>query len=186
MKVILGLGNPEPRYDGTRHNIGFWFVDRLAGNASWKSSSKFQSLTAEVTMADQKVLLVKPQTYYNQVGQSARAVADFYKLPSHNILVVHDDLALPVGTLRLREKGSDGGNNGIKSLNAHLGPEYARLRIGIANQQQSSRDNANFVLSKLSQSELDTLETIETQMRDIVEKFVADKHLTTTYTHRAD
>src|SRR5690606_14619185 len=114
---------------GTRHNIGY-----MAGNTFAKEQKvtfaekpKFRAYIAEATIENEKVLLVKPTTFYNNVGESARALIDFYKLtPSEDFLVIHDDLALPFGTIRVRKKGSDAGNNGIKSLNAHTGSDYAR------------------------------------------------------------
>src|SRR5690606_4917845 len=112
---------------------------------------------AEATVNGQKVLLAKPTTYYNLTGQSAQQIASFYKLPPRDILVIHDDLALPIGTLRVRDSGSDAGNNGIKSLNAHLGPDFTRLRVGIANQHQDRQASASFVLSPFSKSEQDII-----------------------------
>lgn len=156
MKCIIGLGNPEARYDGTRHNVGFAVLDEYARQqgCSWKESKRFKGLVAELP---DRTLLVKPTTYYNLVGESARAVADFYKLSPENILVVHDELALPFGTLRTRERGSAAGNNGIKSLNAHLGPNYNRLRIGTYSQLKDRADASDFVLAAFSADERDTL-----------------------------
>ncbi|MEP6710637.1 MAG: aminoacyl-tRNA hydrolase, partial [Candidatus Saccharibacteria bacterium] len=134
MKLIFAQGNPGDQYNTTRHNVGFAILDALAKKfeASFTSKPKFFADIAELNIEGEKILLVKPATFYNETGKSARALVDFYKLaPATDVLVVHDDLALPFGTLRTREKGSDAGNNGIKSLNAHLGPDYARLRIGI-------------------------------------------------------
>lgn len=157
MKCIIGLGNPEARYDGTRHNVGFAVLDEYARQqgCSWKENKRFKALVAELP---DRTLLVKPTTYYNLVGESARAVADFYKLSPESILVVHDELALPFGTLRTRERGSAAGNNGIKSLNAHLGPNYNRLRIGTYTQLKDRADASDFVLAAFSADEQTVLE----------------------------
>lgn len=153
MKLIVGLGNPESRYDGTRHNTGFFVLDELAKKhgLKWQLKEKFKAHVTE--LPGKTALLVKPTTYYNLVGESVRALADFYKIPPEDILIIHDELALPFGTLRTREKGSDAGNNGIKSLNAHLGHTTKRLRIGIQNELTPHMDAADFVLAKFTPDE---------------------------------
>lgn len=173
MKLIVGLGNPEKRYDGTRHNTGFFIVDEFAAaeGLKWESKSKFKALVAE--LPDKTALLVKPTTYYNLVGEAVRALADFYKIPPENILIIHDELALPFGTIRTREKGSDAGNNGIKSLNAHLGHTTKRLRIGTRNERTEHMDAADFVLAKFTPSERTVLsETVMPLVKTQVQKFL--------------
>ncbi len=188
MKLIVGLGNPDSKYALTRHNIGWRVIDYLANklDTEFAPKSRFQALVAETSVDGQKVLLVKPTTYYNLTGQSVRKLADYHKISTTDILVIHDDLDLPAGTLRLRGSGSDAGNNGIKSLNSHLGPDYARLRIGIANQYKAEQDSASFVLSPLSKAEQATLESMSAQIFGIVEDFIANRHQSTTYTHSTD
>ncbi len=162
MKLILGQGNPESKYDRTRHNVGFASLDQFAcqHDSTWSEKTKFKALVAETIIAGQKVLLVKPTTYYNETGLSARTLVDFYNLdPSNDLLVIHDDLALPFGTVRTRKQGSDAGNNGIKSLNSHLGPDYHRLRIGIWNELRDRMDDAEFVLSRFNKEEAEQLDT---------------------------
>jgi PTH1 family peptidyl-tRNA hydrolase len=151
MKVILGQGNPDAKYDRTRHNVGFAVIDQFARNhdLTWSEKSKFHALVAEATVDGEKVILAKPTTYYKETGVSARKLIDFYSLdPANDLLVVHDDLALPLGTIRTRKQGSDAGNNGIKSLNSHLGPDYHRVRIGIWSDLRDRMYDAVFVLSK--------------------------------------
>jgi len=133
MKVIVGLGNPGPRYTGTRHNVGFDVVDLLAmGVGTSPFRRRFQAELAEFADRDGSVLLVKPETFMNLSGASVRQVMDFYKLPADDLLVVCDDIALPLGKLRVRAKGSHGGHNGLRNIQDHLGsPEYARLRVGV-------------------------------------------------------
>ena len=163
MKVIIAQGNPGTEYNNTRHNVGFAILHALASRqqAIFTHKSKFLGRIAETTISGQKTLLVLPTTFYNETGQSARAIVDFYKIdPANDILVLHDDLALPFGTIRIREKGSDAGNNGIKSLNQHLGPDYQRIRIGIHNELRDRINDTNFVLDRFTRTESGTLESV--------------------------
>lgn len=185
MKVILAQGNPEPRFDGTRHNIGFYMLDKFAAHhgGEWSAKPKFRAGIAEINLAGEKVLLVKPATFYNETGLAARALVDFYKLdPSRDVLVIHDDFALPLGTIRVREKGSDAGNNGIKSLNTHLGETYHRLRIGIWNEQRNQLHDVDFVLSKFSASERKILdESVTPKVDELIADFARDSLQLTSY-----
>lgn len=133
LKVVVGLGNPGSRYDGTRHNVGFAVVDALAASPRCGAGrSRFQAEVAELAEGDQKVLLVKPETFMNLSGRSVRQVLDFYKVELADLLVVCDDVNLPLGKLRFRARGTHGGHNGLRDIQAHLGTnEYARLRIGV-------------------------------------------------------
>ncbi len=163
MKIILAQGNPGSQYERTRHNVGFMALDALAKNhdSTWRSDSKFKADIADIAIDGEKVLLVKPRSFYNETGPVARSIVDFYKLdPSQDVLVIHDELALPFGTIRIREKGSDAGNNGIKSINAHLGQDYSRIRIGIWNELRDQIDDANFVLSAFTQKEAEQLQLL--------------------------
>lgn len=166
MKVIFAQGNPGSQYITTRHNVGFQVLDTLAATqgSAFTPKPKFFADIAELSVAGEKVLLVKPTTFYNETGRAARALLDFYKLNPADLLAIHDDLALPLGTLRIREKGSDAGNNGIKSLNTHLGPDYMRLRIGIYSELRDRVHDADFVLANFSKAEADQL------ARDIIPK----------------
>lgn len=174
MKIIFGLGNPGTEYDSTRHNLGFLMLDRIAAQHSvaFLPKSKFSAHIAEFSINGEKVLLVKPQTFYNEVGQSARAIVDFYKLPSTDLLVIHDELALPFGALRIRNDGSDAGNNGIKSLNAHMGQQYARLRIGIATPLRDQMNDADFVLGKFNAEEQSQLNVISEHAQALIDDFI--------------
>ena len=171
MKLIFAQGNPGSQYARTRHNAGFIALDALANreDVTWKLDGKFKAEIAEVRLEGEKVLFVKPQSFYNETGRVARAVVDFYKLnPAEDVLVIHDELALPFGTIRVRDKGSDAGNNGIKSLNAHLGPEYWRIRIGIWNDRRDLMDDADFVLSAFSAEEAKQLEALSTSTVEVL------------------
>jgi PTH1 family peptidyl-tRNA hydrolase len=129
LRAIVGLGNPGPDYARTRHNAGFWFVDRLADarRVSFRNESKFHGELAR----DGSLLLLKPMTYMNRSGQAVQALAQFYKLAPADILVVHDELDLPAGTARLKSGGGHGGHNGLRDVHHHLGDAYLRLRIGV-------------------------------------------------------
>jgi PTH1 family peptidyl-tRNA hydrolase len=133
MKVIVGLGNPGPKYAGTRHNVGFDVIDALAGAPGvGPFRSKFEAMVAEAREGGEMVLYVKPQTYMNLSGQAVRAVLDFYKVPVAELLVVCDDFNLPLGKLRVRLNGSHGGQNGLRNVQQMLGTDaYPRLRIGV-------------------------------------------------------
>lgn len=162
-ELIVGLGNPEPRYDNTRHNIGFAAVDELAKiwQMPLKENKRFQGLFSEgVALGGQKVRLLKPLTYMNRSGQSVRAVTDWYKVPASSVLVIYDDMDLPVGRLRMRLSGSAGGHNGMKSIIAHLGePNFPRLRIGIG-KSDANKGTVSHVLGKFSPTESKTIEEI--------------------------
>jgi len=133
MRVVVGLGNPGKQYHGTRHNVGFAVVDGLASAPSaGRFQSRFSASIAELFEGDQKVLLVKPETFMNLSGRSVRQVVDFYQVELTDLLVVCDDVNLPLGRLRVRQKGSHGGHNGLRDIQNHLGTtDYPRLRIGV-------------------------------------------------------
>jgi PTH1 family peptidyl-tRNA hydrolase len=154
MKVIVGLGNPGERYAATRHNVGFMTVDHLAERWNIKfGPSKLKGWLGEGIMGQEKVILLKPTTYMNLSGESVRAVLDWYKMDLDDFLVIYDELDLPTGQLRLREKGGAGGHNGIKSLVDHLGTnEFKRIRIGIDRPAPGS-DISHYVLDSFAKSE---------------------------------
>jgi PTH1 family peptidyl-tRNA hydrolase len=153
MKVVVGLGNPGPKYAGTRHNVGFDVIDYLArGPAVGPFRQQFHAQVAEATEGGEKVLLVKPETFMNLSGRAVRAVVDFYKLPVTDLLVVCDDFNLPLGKLRARAKGSHGGQNGLRNVQEQLGTDgYARLRLGVG--QPAPGDAVDHVLSRFKPAE---------------------------------
>ena len=184
MKLILAQGNPGTKYQNTRHNVGFLALDFYGDKyeLDFQPKPKFYADIAELTVGDEKVLFVKPTTFYNDTGKSARALADFYKVDTTDILVVHDELALPFGTLRTREKGSDAGNNGIKSLNAHLGENYARIRVGTWNDIADKQDAFDFVLAKFNSEEMKKLEKdIFPKINELIDNFISGSHETTSH-----
>jgi peptidyl-tRNA hydrolase, PTH1 family len=159
-QLIVGLGNPEPKYDQTRHNIGFAAVDAIA--RAWQiplaENRKFQSIFGEGRSNTDKIRLLKPLTYMNNSGQAIRAVTDWYKLPPESVLAIYDDMDLPLGKIRLRLSGSAGGHNGMKSAIAHLGTQnFPRLRIGIGRPQGSTNkedsSTISYVLGRFSSAQ---------------------------------
>jgi PTH1 family peptidyl-tRNA hydrolase len=186
MKLIFGLGNPGKQYTGTRHNVGYDTLDAasLKYVAAFVKKDKFKAEIAELNLAGEKILLARPVTFYNLVGESYHAICDFYKLDPADTLVIHDELALPFGTVRVREGGSDAGNNGIKSINQHGGHDSRRLRVGIANEQRALIGDTDFVLGRLSQEEsnrfrADILPTLHALMED----FAAGRLNVTSHKH---
>jgi PTH1 family peptidyl-tRNA hydrolase len=153
MKIIVGLGNPGTKYTGTRHNIGFEVIDYLAAAANCSTfRERFEALIAELKEGDETILLVKPLTFMNLSGRAVRAILDFYKLAVEQVLIICDDFNLPLGKLRIRTKGSHGGQNGLRNIQEQLGTDaYTRLRIGVG--QPSPGDAVDFVLSKFKPGE---------------------------------
>ena len=152
-KLVVGLGNPGSKYEGTRHNIGFEIIDRLAsGGSGSKFSRKFEGQLAETEIDFRRILLLKPETFMNLSGRSVVPALRFYKLEAADLLVLCDDLNLPLGKLRIRKGGSDGGQKGLRDISAHLGTEdYARLRVGIGD--RGPIDASDFVLSRFRPAE---------------------------------
>ncbi|HEC20328.1 MAG TPA: aminoacyl-tRNA hydrolase [Gammaproteobacteria bacterium] len=155
VQLIVGLGNPGPKYEQTRHNVGFVFVDELARSkgASFKPDNKFHGEVCKLSLGGNDVWLLKPNTFMNLSGKSVAALARFYKIAPETILVVHDELDIPPGQLRLKQGGGHGGHNGLRDIVAQLGSkDFLRLRIGIGHPGQS-RDVSNYVLGKAPRDE---------------------------------
>ena len=193
MKVILALGNPGDKYTYTRHNAGFLVVDQLAAgqSAQFSNKPKFFADIAELnsvklaSTADaksstaspqEKVLLVKPTTYYNEVGVAARALMDFYKLTLDDLLIIHDDTDLDFGKIRIRKGGRDAGSNGLKSLHAHIGSDFWHIRIGTDNLLRRQVSTDRFVMMNFNSDELNILKnwTIPTA-QIMIHDFLSDQ-----------
>jgi PTH1 family peptidyl-tRNA hydrolase len=186
MKLIFGLGNPGKEFVGTRHNVGFETLDSFAIKqvSAFVKKDKFKAEIAELNIVGEKVLLARPLTFYNLVGESYRALCDFYKLAPEDTLIIHDELALPFGTVRVREGGSDAGNNGIKSINLHGGEASMRLRVGVANEQRTVMGDTDFVLGRFSKAESDTFGTaIILTLHALIEDFAHDSLAVTSHRH---
>lgn len=174
-QLIVGLGNPGAKYDRTRHNIGFDIIDLLAQRwqISLAEQKKFKGSMGEgIGPGSTKIRLLKPLTYMNNSGQAIRAVIDWYKLPPESVLVVYDEMDLPVGKLRMRLSGSAGGHNGMKSAIAHLGTQdFPRLRIGIGSAQQATgeKDTVSHVLGKFSPTDAAIMAEVVPLAADAIE-----------------
>ncbi|MBE6054233.1 MAG: aminoacyl-tRNA hydrolase [Clostridium sartagoforme] len=167
MFLIVGLGNPGKEYDGTRHNIGFEAIDYLAEKYNIDiSRSKFKGLYGEGFISGEKVILLKPTTYMNLSGESIREIINFYKIDNNEMIVIYDDISLEIGKLRIREKGSAGGHNGIKSIIANIGGDvFPRIKIGVG---QPKGDLVSHVLGRFSNEEQKDLnEVIEASIKAV-------------------
>ncbi len=152
VQLIVGLGNPGKDYQDTRHNAGFWFVEELARQqgVTFKPEKKFQAEAVRCRLAGEECWLLKPQTFMNHSGQSVQALSNFYKLPVESILVVHDELDLDAGIVRLKDGGGHGGHNGVRDIISKMGSnKFLRLRIGIGHPGDKSRVT-DHVLNKVS------------------------------------
>lgn len=162
IRLIVGLGNPGPEYDATRHNAGFWFVDLLAraANAPFARERKFFGEVARARIGAHEVWLLKPQTYMNGSGKSVASLAGFHRIPPAQTLVAHDELDLPPGTARLKKGGGAGGHNGLKDIQSAWGADTWRLRIGIGHPRTLglAQDVADFVLARPRREELPLIE----------------------------
>ncbi|MCP4356539.1 MAG: aminoacyl-tRNA hydrolase [Chloroflexi bacterium] len=172
--LITGLGNPGRKYRGNRHNIGFMVVDRLAA-AYGIQSSKVQNkaIVGSGRIANKPVIIAKPQTYMNRSGDAVGPLTNYYKIPNENILIIYDELDLPFGAIRLREKGGAGGHNGMRSLINHLGQEFARMRLGIGRPPGRMPVEA-YVLQDFHKDNLLLLDEVLDTAVQAVETFLAE------------
>jgi len=149
IRIIAGLGNPEDKYERTLHNAGFWFVDALARKygGSFRYEKKFDADYCRVNLHGEEVWLVKPQSYMNNSGQPIRGLLDYYRLRVSELLVAHDEIDLPPGTVRLKEGGGHGGHNGLRDIVRHCGAEFLRLRLGVGHPGEKHQVT-NYVLKR--------------------------------------
>ena len=181
--VVVGLGNPGTKYENTRHNAGFMVLDSMTEKLGVKvDRAKFHALYGDAVVGGTRVLFVKPQTFMNSSGISVREVANYYKIPADHILIISDDITLPVGRMRLRKNGSAGGHNGLKSIIEELGSDaFPRLRIGVGEKPHPDYPLIDWVLSKFTDDEIKTLsseygvakEGIETVISGDIDKAIA-------------
>ena len=168
MKLVVGLGNPGKEYNLTRHNVGFLILDKYLGDINW--SSKFNGLYYEKNINNEKVIFVKPQSYMNLSGNVVQKFINFYKIDTKDLLVIHDDLDLPVGKFRIKINSSSGGHNGIKDIISCLNTnEFVRLKIGIS--QNRNIDTKDYVLGKFSKSDLEIIDENNNAYKEIIENF---------------
>lgn len=173
MKLIVGLGNPGKEYEGTRHNCGFMVIDDLANKLNTEiNQSKFKGLYSKVKYHGEDVILLKPQTYMNLSGESVIAAMNFFKLDQDDIIVIYDDLDMPVGKLRLRKTGSAGGHNGIKNIIAQLGTQnFYRIKVGVG-AKPKGWDLADYVLGRFSSKEREVVDAAIQDAADAVEMII--------------
>lgn len=156
--LIAGLGNPDPEYLTTRHNAGFWLVDTLARahGATFNANNKLEADTAEITLAGQRIRLLKPMTYMNESGRSLARATSYFRIPTGQVLIAYDELDLAPGVARLKFGGGHAGHNGMRSVISHLGPDFWRLRIGVGHPGERGKVR-NHVLRRASTSEEDMI-----------------------------
>jgi PTH1 family peptidyl-tRNA hydrolase len=158
LRIIVGLGNPGPEHLVTRHNAGFWFVDLLAQRhgVEFRDYRKYSGETARIGISGQDVILLKPTTYMNRSGLSVRQLSEFFKIPPDDILVAHDELDLPVGSVRLKHGGGHGGHNGLRDTIAQIGDGFWRLRIGVGHPGNKT-EVIDYVLTRATRAEEDLI-----------------------------
>ena len=178
MKLIVGLGNPGKKYEGTRHNFGFEFLDFLAGDFgfSFQKSAKFRAEFAEIkNVPYQKVFFLKPHTFMNLSGESVQSLMSFYKLTLDDMLVIHDDVDLPLGKIRFVREGGSGGHNGINSIvNVCGGAGFNRLKLGVGRPKVVQQEVADHVLEKFSSEEAKDLQKIFQNCAEALKVYIAD------------
>jgi PTH1 family peptidyl-tRNA hydrolase len=172
--LVVGLGNPEPKYDTTRHNAGFMAIDRIAQKTGCKVDQlKFKSLYGMCEIEGKKVMLMKPSTYMNNSGEAVQEASQFYKIGPEHIIVIFDDISLDVGKMRIRRKGSDGGHNGIKSIIYLTGSDqYPRIKIGVGKKPHPDYDLAAWVLGHFSDEDMKNLSPVLDNSFEAVKEIV--------------
>ena len=174
--LVVGLGNPGPKYEWTRHNVGFLVIDQLADRENLPVQRlKHKALTNTALIGGKPVLLMKPTTYMNLSGEAVRPAVDFYKVAPDHVLVVSDDTALAVGRLRIRRGGSAGGHNGLKNIILHLGTDqFPRLRVGVGEKPHPDYDMADWVLGKFQGEDKKAIDQAVKRAADAVECILAE------------
>lgn len=173
MKLIVGLGNPEPKYDMTRHNIGFMAVNYYIGSKGEKFKKKFNAEYAQITVHGEKVIVIKPQTYMNLSGEAVIKYMNFFDVKLEDVLVIYDDLDLNFTTIRLKKNSSHGGHNGIRNIIDHLKTkDFLRIKLGIKNEYK--KDTKHFVLANFSKAEQQELNSIFEKTSNIIDDFIKD------------
>lgn len=175
MKIIVGLGNPTAQYQGTRHNVGFSVIYNISDEYGIKvDTKKHKALIGKGVIGGEKVILAMPMTYMNLSGESVREIVDYYKCDASDVIIIYDDISLDVGKLRIREKGSAGGHNGIKNIIAHLGTqEFTRIKVGVG-EKPKHMDLADYVLGRFSESEKPVIRESAKKACEAVEMIIKD------------
>lgn len=174
--LVVFLGNPGPKYNGTRHNAGFMAADAMAAKRGVRIDRvRFKALTGELSLGGEKLLLMKPQTYMNLSGEAVAQAARFYKIPPERVIVVSDEVALPVGRMRIRSSGSAGGHNGLKSIIACLGSDqFPRIRLGVGAPPHPDYDMADWVLGVFRDQDAEDMAALFAKVSDAVECYITE------------
>lgn len=179
--VLVGLGNPETKYKGTRHNIGFesldYFVIKNEEMSDWVGKKDLKCLLSSGRIADCLVIAIKPTTYMNNSGEAVELVKQYYKLPPEHLIVIHDELDIDFGNIRTRYGGQDAGHNGIKSITEKISSDYGRVRIGIGPKQPPQIDSADFVLQSFSAKEIKQMDNLKKETTAIISEFIYNHSL---------
>lgn len=174
--LLVGLGNPGPEYDLTRHNVGFLclddFVSKTVEMEQWQQKKSLKCLVSTGRIGESRIIAIKPTTFMNLSGEAVQATANFYKVGAEHIAVIHDELDIDFGQIRLRVGGSDAGHNGIKSITQHIGEKYSRIRIGVGPKQPATIDSADFVLQKFSADEQAQLPNLTREVNAILSEYL--------------
>jgi PTH1 family peptidyl-tRNA hydrolase len=173
MRLLVGLGNPGPRYAGNRHNIGFMAVDAIVRRHSFSSiRERFHSLTAEGTIDGEKIIALAPQTFMNDSGRAVQAAVQFFKLQPTDVIVIYDEIDLPLGKVRVKRGGGAGGHNGIRSIDAHIGADYWRVRMGVDHPGQKELVKS-YVLMDFFKEEHETVQSMLDAVADAIPLMIA-------------
>ena len=175
MKLIVGLGNPGKKYENTRHNAGFRFIDAYAKSKNLKfNKEKFHGKYIDFIYNDEKVILLKPQKFMNLSGEVVKEYTDFFKIKAEDILIIADDLDTEIGTIKLKYKGSSGGHNGLKNIEQNIQTdEYKRVKIGISNNKET--DSIDYVIGKVSKEELNKMNEVNNLAPNLIDDFLSQK-----------
>lgn len=174
MYLIAGLGNPDKKYEATRHNIGFETIDLLAHKENIPLNKlKHKAIIGDGKICGERVIIAKPQTYMNLSGESIREIVSFYKIPVDNVIIICDDINIETGRIRIRPKGSDGGHNGLKSIIYRLSSDdFIRIRMGVGAPKNENYDLADYVLGKFSKEEIEVLTPVANKVTEAVETII--------------
>lgn len=173
-RLIVGLGNPGKQYDKTRHNVGFACVDEFVDSqkGTWVHKKQFKASVCELRLGQSRVVVIKPDTFMNLSGEAVQAVQHLYKIANNKTIVVHDELDIPFGQIRTKTGGGAAGHNGIKSLTTHIGADFGRVRVGIANDQAKLVDSADFVLQRFNKEELANMKALTNEVQVILNEAI--------------
>jgi PTH1 family peptidyl-tRNA hydrolase len=173
--LVVGLGNIGTKYDKTRHNIGFACVDEFTKSEefdAWIEKKDLKCLYASKMLGSTRVIVIKPTTFMNLSGEAVQEAMHFFKVELGRVIVIHDELDIPFGQLRMRTGGSDAGHNGIKSITSHVGEGYARIRVGIGPKTPEGIDGADFVLQRFSEQELGDMQDLTREVSSVINEFI--------------